>query len=238
MKHSQPRILTWDSEFFGYNVGRIDVTDETPEQINRGIEELKESQCALIYVFSSKELDFSRLNEKDAVLADIKRTYINRNPKPEDGIARHVVESFEGDGSELYDLGIQAGVFSRYNFDPRIPDDDFRRLYRLWIDNSVNEALADYVLVCRIDGKPEGLVTARLEDKAVSLPLLAVNRDMRGRGVGKTLVNEILRLGSDRGLPVEVVTQARNKPACALYESLGFEILDESLVYHLRPGLD
>ena len=75
-------------------------------------------------------------------------------------------------------------------------------------------------------------------DGSCDIDRLIVDPDRARRGIGRALVETVL----DHPI-VTVSTGARNEPACALYESLGFHRTDErevapgiSVVEYARPG--
>lgn len=74
-------------------------------------------------------------------------------------------------------------------------------------------------------GRSRGEQTAGLVDVEVA-------EDVRGQGMGKFLVNEVLqRLREQFVARVEVQTMQRNRAAIGLYESLGFEEVDRGTIY-------
>jgi len=62
--------------------------------------------------------------------------------------------------------------------------------------------------------------------------MLGVAPDYRGKGIGKRLVLAGLARLKSKGLQVaELTVDSENKPACALYQSIGFEVRDSTLWY-------
>ncbi len=60
-------------------------------------------------------------------------------------------------------------------------------------------------------------------DAVVEVPMLVVARSHRRQGVGKLLVQEILRLAAENGAGlIELVATRENTSARAFYRSLGF----------------
>ncbi len=220
--------LDWDSCFFGYGVARI-VADENNEKfINDEISRFRQQGCRLIYVFSRGPLILTGL---DAALVDRKRSYKLSSPKYSP-VKRPIVPVYDVSDS-LYDLGCQAGVYSRYNVDPRIKHEDFRRLYRLWVDNSVSRQFADYLLAYEMNGRYIGFVTAKVKGDMLSVGLIATDSRYRGRGIGTALMQSVINISAERGLAVEVTTQSDNTQACQFYEHLGFSIDSQDYVYHV-----
>jgi ribosomal protein S18 acetylase RimI-like enzyme len=67
---------------------------------------------------------------------------------------------------------------------------------------------------------------------------LEVAAEHRRRGYGRFLVGEVLRSAREQGAAlVEVQTMSTNHPALALYQSVGFQTIDESHLYRLPAHL-
>jgi ribosomal protein S18 acetylase RimI-like enzyme len=86
-------------------------------------------------------------------------------------------------------------------------------------------------IVCRLDGDPAGMVSARVADNgAVELISLWVAPGARGRGVGDVAVRAVLDWAGRR--PVELSVKIDNAAAIALYRRHGFrtvaEVLDDA----------
>ena len=145
--------------------------------------------------------------------------------------------ALDGSSSEaLYELGCQAGGHSRYKVDPHISEHDFRRLFRLWIDNSVSRRFADYMLAFGQAGKELGMITAGRKDDMLSIGLIATDASCRGKGIGSALIQSVINLASESELKVEVTTQADNAEACRFYETHGFTVQSRTYVYHVRAS--
>ena len=222
------RILQWDTEFFGFGVGRIDSTDASDSDVMASITALKAEGCRLIYVFTNSPL---KLENVEMSLVDRKRSYILRSPKMKKETCE--VSNFIGKSESLYNLGIQSGEYSRYNIDCRIGETEFRRLYKKWVDNAVNGEFGDYVFSVDVDCRPVGFITARRMNDMISIGLFATDKEFRGHGIGGSLIQRIENVAFDLKTEVEVTTQADNINACRFYSNRGYEIREESLVYHV-----
>ena len=95
----------------------------------------------------------------------------------------------------------------------------------------------DIVLVCDGD-KPVGYCWTRTINEAATserkgqIPMLGVDPDYRGKGVGKGVLLAGLSYLKSKDLRVaELTVDSENKAACALYWSVGFEVRTSSLWY-------
>lgn len=110
-----------------------------------------------------------------------------------------------------------------------------------------NIALSDLRLThVRLDSRTDGAAIARARtwdmswfsraDRTARLGVFGVEVDPRHRrqGYGRFLVAEILRFARERRFDrAEVQTLADNEPALALYQSIGFEPVEQSTVFRL-----
>lgn len=223
--------LEWDSNFFNKKIGYIDGFNATDNQISEEANRMMQEGAQCIYLFTRRAVNLP--NDK-AFLADKKQIYILDKPKSAELDQSIFISNpmYKGNPSDLYDLAIQSGEHSRYRVDPHFSEEEFISLYKKWIDNSINEGFADYVLVA-LDPEPQGFITAKIKKDIISIGLFATDSEYRGKGIGTRLIQEIINEAACRGLKVEVVTQADNTTACKFYESRGFRKADEQYVYHI-----
>jgi len=86
-------------------------------------------------------------------------------------------------------------------------------------------------LVMEMSGKPVGrLYIDRREDR-IEIIDIALLPELRGRGLGRVLLEEILAEGEKSGKRVTIYVEHFN-PARHLYDRLGFRHIDTNGVYH------
>ena len=236
---SSYELLQWDSDFFGFIVARIVPKKLTEPELEQIIANLKDRRVELAYWASCSE-DISSQNaatRHNGFLADRKVTYaIDFSSKRVDtDTVDHSIEEYVDfiATSELESLAIQAGIYSRFHLDPRIPDERFKMLYRLWIRNSVSRKIADAVLVARNSNRIVGMVTVGEKNGRADIGLIAVDDSMRGKSLGVSLVRAAQKWAICKGYSsAQVVTQGENLAACRLYEKCGYFLEKTENVYH------
>ena len=78
-----------------------------------------------------------------------------------------------------------------------------------------------------------GFVSGHLSGENAQIGLIAVDENYRGKGWGKRLVIASEHFAKERGaLSLRIPTQQANTPACKLYQSLGYQVVDTDYVYH------
>ncbi|MBI5686694.1 MAG: GNAT family N-acetyltransferase [Verrucomicrobia bacterium] len=233
------RILDWDTAFFGMPVARILPSRLTTGELEQILAQMKSERVALAYWASDPNDAESQQAARacHGFLADRKTTFVM-----ELGQSCGAVENFGWTleeytetvpNSELEHLAIQAGIYSRFRVDPRIPEDKCADLYRQWIRNSTNRRLADAVLVARRAGKIVGMVTVGEKSGVGDIGLIAADASARGLKLGSALVLAAQEWARRRGLKTaQVISQGANLAACKLYEKCGYRTAKVENLYH------
>jgi dTDP-4-amino-4,6-dideoxy-D-galactose acyltransferase len=239
----QPEYLDWDSRFFGKKIGRITLDQAIEEALNIP------SDYDLVYVFDEGPFwEKTTLDVPEMLVrkVDEKVVFFWKN---EGGEAPQSGRLFDPEVEDFYSwdlpssleaLAYQSGHRSRYFLDPGFTEAEFRRMYKTWIDKSLKRALADYLLVFRVQHHDSeeigGFVTFRIntEKRRGTIGLIAVDERHRGKKIGSTLMEHIKRLCVYLQLDgFEVATQRDNEGACAFYRRNGCELIRQSVIYHL-----
>lgn len=234
MNKNIAKILDWDSDFFKMRIASVSMNSWNEVFLNESIQQFKKEEVRLIYLFlrNGVTLSDSYISKYKFNLVDRKRTYILKKIQDNELLPNIVI--YTGDASALYDLALQAGVDSRYRVDPDFPNEDFERLYKAWIDNSLTGVMADYVLTYRMpSGKLGGFITLKKRSESLSIGLVATDISCRRMGIGKALMNAAKHYAYVNRLGLEVTTQADNVPACSFYEDNGFVMQSQTTVYHI-----
>ena len=227
----QIKRLAWDSDFFNYEVGKIEWSEKM--QWDYFFQLASSSDYRVIYIFSDKELRPDYLNHVDRKTT-LFRNLLEISPLNEDA---NPVESYRYDGEsflQLRELALESGVYSRFNVDPHFNNGEYQKLYDEWIKRSV---LHDGALDCVVyREKGNVLAFATLEKKTDDLAdigLVAVHRSTRGKGIGSLIIEKALEKASILGFnQIQVVTQLANLPAMRLYRKCGFEVKRIQYIYH------
>lgn len=215
--------LSFDSNLFGYPVGKIQIQEEWEEK-----EFLNQAESyQLVYLFSKEPIE---LRDSRIQLVDTKLTY-KKSISESNKIPLDILPYSGEINEKLLELALDSGVYSRFKVDPRLTQSEFTKLYKLWIkmaweSNAILEA-----------PRLQGMVTYRLVEKSANIGLIAVAKKSQGKGWGKKLIHAAEMYVANQGIrELRVVTQEANSPACNLYESTGFDLRDRVFVYHYWKG--
>ncbi|GMQ25144.1 GNAT family N-acetyltransferase [Algoriphagus sp. oki45] len=96
--------------------------------------------------------------------------------------------------------------------------------------------------LARMDGKPVGAARWRYTDKGIKLERFAVLKEFRGKGVGKSLVEAVLKdIHSDSHAEGKVKYLHAQLDAVPLYSKFGFkkvgEMFEECSIQHFKMQL-
>jgi dTDP-4-amino-4,6-dideoxy-D-galactose acyltransferase len=211
--------LTFDSSLFGYPVGKCLAASSWEER-----DFLKAAKpFKLVYLVAQEELSYQH---PQIFPADIRLTFSKNLDQLTH--SNEDVQSFDGDLTDsLLELALESGVYSRFKKDPRFVDGEFEKLYTRWIKKALDQK---EVLISR---DHSAFVTCQVVGEEAQIGLIAVAKSQRGKGWGKKLIHEAeqhaLRLGANR---MVIGTQESNLPASALYQALGYQLVERSFIYH------
>jgi dTDP-4-amino-4,6-dideoxy-D-galactose acyltransferase len=215
--------LKWDSEFFNLKIGEWDI-DNTPgagqtdftlvvaKSDNNGVPAL----AGYEKTFTETRIVFAKKPEVQEVSGDTIREATND-------------DSLEG----LYELAYESGKYSRFRLDKRIGETAFKKLYRAWIDNSLNRRFADGILVYEGEAVIRGLVTYKIHKGYATIGLIAVSPLWQGHGIGKKLLRHVEQLLANKDIDeLRIPTQMENKEACSFYMKQGYAVADTKYIIH------
>ena len=223
--------LQWDSDFFGLRIGRIDIVSNERWQMLLQEASSLQVHYDLIYVFSEQKLP---TYSNKVRLVDTKTIYVKSidSSTAMPATVEHYQESLPN--ADLYRLALVSGVYSRFRLDDSLPIDAYERMYRCWMERSLDGSMADVVLVHRTDTQIDGMITLKIEANVAHIGLVAVDEGAQGRGIGTMLIKAVEAYLQTNTIVrhLKVATQWANKPACHLYEKNGFVVEEKSNIYH------
>lgn len=234
-------FLPWDSEFFGFRVGRVNGNRLDPALAAEVDAWRQAEQIRCLYFLAAAE-DFRSVEtaERQAFhQVDIRVTFELKVPPA--GIAPTqpegvLIRPFKPDDiPALKEIGRVSFSLSRFYFDGNFPRQRCDELYAVWVEKSCH-GYADAVLVAEIDHQPAGFITLKRTNPGSpvgEIGLVGIGPGAQGRGLGHILVKHSLDWFEHQGLTrAEVVTQGRNIRAQRLYQRAGFITQNVKIWYH------
>jgi dTDP-4-amino-4,6-dideoxy-D-galactose acyltransferase len=221
--------LNWDTHFFGFPIGRINI-EKNKEVFNIDEFLTKVEKYKLVYIFSDCELfDIAELKLVDEKVMFHKQI---ENKSIDTEIADYNVEKH--DYNQLLDLAYVSGVNSRFRTDENFSLYEYKKLYKKWLDKSINPETETRVLINQTNGIVTGFISIeKTEEDIATIGLLAVNSQFRGHNIAsKLLANAEGLLSKESFKFLEVATQKNNLPAMKLYLKNNFRIKSKTYIHH------
>lgn len=218
----------FSTEVLGFKSAKI-VSIETASDIKNLVEDLRGNRIEYAtFRVSSNNFETIHALEKAGFLlvdglisldAEVSKSYlVDSKIRPAD----------ESDLGGLRSITEGMFVVSRIYNDPLITKDKADNFYIKWIENSVMKKVADEVLVWSED-KILGYVTLQ---KKGQIPLIGVDREVRGKGIGGKLIEAAFNTFSNWGVKtVKIETQMANVPALRVDIDSGFKIVNSYLTF-------
>lgn len=230
--------LEWDSNLFGYKVAKLSRASLKTEELSCLLNNLAKNEFNLIYWSvdpNNRDANQAAL-DNHGFLADKKVTYLIELPGQFDFyVDREHLQSYslKPINKRVINLALQSGIYSRFKVDPHFINNEFTKLYSVWIKRSINKEIAREVLVYIENNIEVGLITLGEKNNRGDIGILAVDKSFRGKSIGKYLVFGAIKKFRHWGYKeVQAVTQQYNVIACRFYEKVGFKIDSIRHIYH------
>lgn len=231
--------LSWDSDFFGYKVGRLDL-----QNIQSFEENLKENnfdafKLTYIFVTPDSELLKNQLSNIGAKFLDRKTEYKLDLSDIEIHKLQNKNLSFkflnlDDLNNDLYNLSYEAGKNSRFKLDENFKNNEFKNLYDTWLKKSLNKEIAFESIGVYLNEKLVGFITLGNKYDGANIGLIAVDENFQNQGIGHELLNFTFKYLKDKRTNfLYVTTQGLSKQATGFYEKNGFKLLSQVDIYHL-----
>jgi ribosomal-protein-alanine N-acetyltransferase len=108
-----------------------------------------------------------------------------------------------------------------------------------WSLSSFEEAISSdhsFVLVAESDGEIAGYSVFYLTPPESELPDIVVDEKYRGRGLGRLLLEESIKILKDKEIDsIFLEVRESNMPARTLYEHIGFEQIGKRKYFYSNP---
>lgn len=224
--------LKWDSDFFGYRVGRIKLNHKKELDLKKL--KVAAREYRLVYVMSTEQLteinNFKLVDSKVIFTKPLAQKEINTNGNNRIVEFDPEIHSY----SQLKELALLSGISSRFQTDINFHKGEFQKLYTKWLDRSISKDIAFSVLIRLMEKKVTGFVTLGSENKNVAqIGLIAVSEKFQGQKIGSALIKHCESISVEKGFSyLNVATQKENHSAMKFYHSNDFNIKKVEYIYH------
>jgi dTDP-4-amino-4,6-dideoxy-D-galactose acyltransferase len=216
--------LDWDSEFFGFPIGRVrnDVGASDIAAAEREADERK-LRCVYLCVAAKNAPLLDEAQRLGFLVRDLRVTLAgplpSNSPEPP-GVEPAGLEALD----VLSVIARERFQTTRFFADPGFDRDRCRELYVAWLRRGLKPSIDRVTLVA---GKNRGFVICRFDSAANrgEIELIGVTAEAEGQGIGTALVTCAQTTFAREGLThMRAVTQGRNIAAQRLYQRRGFQI--------------
>lgn len=217
---------TWDSTFFGYKIGKVEIKNTS--NIKQLLEVIEKSSYDMVQLFSNQKLESGfNYNPIDVKLTFSKKVATTTTNNP---YIKSVNKDVDG---ALVKLATEAGIYSRYKTDKNIQL-KFEEMYEIWMNKSLKRELAAEVFTFQDENRINGMVTINKKLKKAEIGLIAVDNKAQSKGIGTQLLQSVENWALKQNLEnICVATQEENYNACLFYEKNNYKISDKTYIYHI-----
>lgn len=131
---------------------------------------------------------------------------------------------------------IAEAVFQsdRYHADPMVSESMANQIKAAWARNEVN-GRTDKTFIWDADGEIAGFNGCLLQDRTMTVDLIAVSQAHQGQGIGAALIEAAFSYYAGQADYARIATQDTNIGALALYRKLGFVEISRFSTFHYVP---
>jgi dTDP-4-amino-4,6-dideoxy-D-galactose acyltransferase len=117
--------------------------------------------------------------------------------------------------------------------DKNFKNENFKKLYRKWVDNSISKEIAEDVLIYKENKQIMGFVTYKINESFGTIGLIAVSAAHQGKGIGNKLLSFVENRIFSNGITKLVIpTQLSNNTACNFYKKQNYTIQQKLFIKH------
>jgi dTDP-4-amino-4,6-dideoxy-D-galactose acyltransferase len=240
-KQAPCHLLRWDSDFFGFPIGRVGGR-RLDEARAAAIDEWawrNDIRC-LYFLSDPNDAETARIAERhgfNPVDTRIRLVHDLTALGPRDGSPPIRVAVAE-DEEALRPIAARSHIDTRFFADPRFPRRRCESMYATWVVDAIRDP-DRIVHVPEVDGRAVGYQVIRPpgKDGEAALELIAIAPDRRRNGLGAALLRSSLRTCDELGAKrVMTITQQRNTVSIEVHRRVGFSAHTEGVWHHRWYG--
>jgi dTDP-4-amino-4,6-dideoxy-D-galactose acyltransferase len=236
-------FLPWDSDFFGYKIGRLLLIPPLYSQLSGLLTLARREGYRLIYLVvpDPPSLGPAAMEELQALLGHYglelmhDKGIIDLKVENPPNTLPPGISEWEGTGDleRLRELNLLVGQYSRFRRDPGFVQGEYERLYTHWLEEGLVLKPENKVYLFKDKGQIVGFLTLSRRKDHVSMDLMAIDPKWRRQGIAQDLV-EAARYwtGQCKLDRIRGTIQRDNIPAINLYRKIGFQVISPEFVYH------
>lgn len=234
--------LIWDSNFFNLKIGKCIIYDDNEFDLNTFKKKAEIENYDLIYIFKHNSL----FNKN--IVFNLNLDLIDIAVEMSKVFSSHLIDIkhfelknalTEKELAESYLIAEQTSIVSRFHKESMIAESLTKKLYRAWIDNSLNRSFSDGLFIEKIDDSVVGIhiIKTDIENRIGHFTLTGVRSDIKRKGIGCKLWNQSFQYWASQN-NIDVIMSPfslQNKESLHFHLNMGFNRVENiSYVYHYR----
>jgi ribosomal protein S18 acetylase RimI-like enzyme len=237
--------MEWDTNFFGYPCACIDFCFADNPNGKRTVYSIMMVNVKKWLLSNKIRFCYTKVDKRDNVLItslkdigfkiieEVASFYINLKERDTTPTAGNFRMATAADIPRLQEISPQVS-YDRFTKDKMFSDQEVKIYREEWIKNLVN-GLSDFVILSVDNNMITGFNACNIERDTNSgiIKLIVVDKEYRGRGIGKGLVNTSIAKFKERGVDyLFVSTQSDNIPSHNLYTKCDFKKAPPMVTLH------
>jgi dTDP-4-amino-4,6-dideoxy-D-galactose acyltransferase len=234
--------LNWDSEFFKMNIGKLEIYNDNDFDFDEFKKQADIDDYDLIYIlkfdsiFSKSNICKSQIRFMD-IMVQMSMPFepdICSSSKYE---FRNILNNKEL--LECYSIAEQIAFVSRFNKEPAIGPELTKKLYRKWIDNTMNGSISDGMFLEKINNKIVGIHTIKNDiiNRIGYCSLIGVDNNTKHLGIGKKLWEQSFSYWKNEKIISKIIVPIsfQNKASLNFHLKIGFNKIENiKYIYHYK----
>lgn len=232
------KALKWDTDFFGVNSARVNLTGRVDAYHQERIMEFCD-KYDFVTIFNTDNI--SDNNDwigkcTKAFLADVNIQFMKELSIKIDDFQNDDLTSVTNNfarNEQVVKLARDTFQYSRFFNDKNIPQEKAKNIYTHWTECAF-ELSNKYFVISEREQSIAGYILFSIHENDSVIELIAVDEKHQGKKVGKSLIHALESFLIDKGITrIKVGTQVNNVSAVQFYSKMGFVYVSCGSVYHL-----
>lgn len=234
--------LNWDSKIFGIKIGKVNITQDHEFDWLSFKAAADTEKYELIYIFKFQNMLPQEIVLKAELdLVDIQLTmtkqFIKENylNMPYD----FRTELTEKEKEECYRVAEETSIVSRFYKEKKIGPIMTKKLYKKWIDNTLNKSFSDGLFLNKKSNSVSGIHLIKTDsvNKIGYFTLTGMNSKYKRMGIGTKLWMQSFAYWANES-EIEIIRSPfsfQNSESFNFHLKMGFEKIEETkFIYHFR----
>lgn len=226
--------LEWDTEFFGIKSAKVTLNETiNKKDIEEILEKIKYNSYEFVTINNLNNDDYNNYILKNFVgifLADVNIQFEKKVEKKEEKDNNASIQKKLKYNQEIIEISRKSFIYSRFMNDLNLKKSS--EVYVEWAKNSFNKN-NKYFCIYKMESKVIGYLLFSIEDRVLTIELIAVNNEKKGNGIGKILINKVEEFAYLKNIDImKVGTQLNNIYAQNFYINNGFRHVSNNSIYH------